>query len=124
MRFAKCFCAQLNFCEQVAKVRLQIAGVQAAAPGSIVYKGLFGTLFGMAKHEGLSSLYGGISPGLQRQCVFASIRIGLYEPVKEFYSDLFQTGNSNSSLMTVRIASAITTGTIGITAAQVDILPH
>lgn len=86
----------------------------------------------MAKHEGPRSLYGGISPGLQRQCLFASIRIGLYDPVKEFYTDLLHlekktgkngttTNGSAASTMFIRIASAITTGAIGISVAQVSL---
>lgn len=79
---------------QVAKVRLQIgAPVSMGSANSVVYQGLFGTLFGMVKHEGFKSLYGGIVPGLQRQCVFASIRIGLYEPVKDFYANQLNLGN-------------------------------
>lgn len=43
----------------------------------------------MIKNEGIKSLYGGIGPGLQRQCVYASIRIGFYDSLKEFYAKLF-----------------------------------
>ena len=83
----------------MAKVRLQISTSLAASNltntnNAIVYRGLFGTIFGMMRHEGFRSLYGGISPGLQRQCLFASIRIGLYEPVKDFYAKLLQLGMS------------------------------
>jgi solute carrier family 25 uncoupling protein 8/9 len=38
----------------------------------------------MVAEEGIKSLYKGLSAGLQRQMVFASLRIGLYEPVKRF----------------------------------------
>lgn len=56
------------------------------------YRGLFGTIFGLIRNEGVKSLYGGIVPGLQRQCVFASIRIGLYDKVKDFYSNQLNLG--------------------------------
>ena len=36
----------------------------------------------MMREEGVLSLYKGLNAGLQRQMVFASIRIGLYEPVR------------------------------------------
>lgn len=39
----------------------------------------------MVAEEGFSSLFKGLTAGLQRQMVFASLRIGLYEPVKQFY---------------------------------------
>ena len=115
----------------MAKVRLQISSAvakQITTSGVLAiqanglgpqYSGLFGTLLGMARNEGLKSLYGGIGPGLQRQCVFASIRVGLYEPVKEFYTNHMNLGDSTSSTMFIRIASGITTGAIGITCAQV-----
>ena len=117
--------------QKVAKVRLQISSSvakQLSTSGVIAlqasglgpqYSGLFGTLFGMARNEGLKSLYGGIVPGLQRQCVFASIRVGLYEPVKDFYTKNFNLGDGTTSIMFIRIASGITTGAIGITCAQV-----
>jgi solute carrier family 25 uncoupling protein 8/9 len=35
--------------------------------------------------EGVGSLFKGLTAGLQRQMVFASLRIGLYEPVKKLY---------------------------------------
>ncbi|KAI2805820.1 mitochondrial carrier [Blomia tropicalis] len=116
---AACTADIVSFPLDVAKVRLQISTSMATNSNGIVYRGLFGTIFGMIKHEGFTSLYGGISPGLQRQCLFASIRIGLYDPVKEFYTNLLHLDSqSSSSIMLVRIASAITTGAIGISVAQ------
>ena len=64
-----------------AKVRLQ---VQAGGAGS-KYNGMFHCIKTMAVEEGISSLYKGLNAGLQRQMVFASLRIGLYEPVKRLY---------------------------------------
>lgn len=43
----------------------------------------------MATTEGLASWYKGIAAGMQRQMAFASIRIGLYENVKNYYVNLF-----------------------------------
>lgn len=47
--------------------------------------------------------------------VFASLRIGLYEPVKRFY-----VGENYEGLIPIsyRIAAALTTGAIGITVAN------
>lgn len=86
---AACVADILTFPFDVAKVRLQIAQkstMQAAK------NGLFSTLINIAKTEGLKSWWNGIIPGLQRQCVFASIRIGMYDSTKEFYSDLIGAG--------------------------------
>lgn len=64
-----------------AKVRLQVQ----AGGASSQYNGMFHCIKTMALEEGVSSLYKGLNAGLQRQMVFASLRIGLYEPVKRFY---------------------------------------
>jgi len=63
---AACTADLVSFPLDVAKVRLQIASSVATSDGAIMYRGLFGTLFGLVKHEGVRSLYGGIGPGLQR----------------------------------------------------------
>lgn len=62
------------------------------------------------------SLYGGLSAGLQRQMCFASVRIGLYDTVKFFYTDLVDKKNNLSSIMNfgICIAAGITTGKINI----------
>lgn len=54
--------------------------------GSIRYRGVFGTISTMVRTEGPRSLYNGLVAGLQRQVCFASIRIGLYDNVKNFYT--------------------------------------
>jgi len=63
----------------------------------------------------MASLYKGLNAGLQRQMVFASLRIGLYEPVKQFYVGANHEGPI--SIM-YRIAAALTTGAFGITIAN------
>ena len=63
------------------------------------------------------ALYNGIVPGLQRQMAFSAIRIGGYETVKQKYTEM--TGaNTTFSILGVRIAAGITTGTLAILAAQ------
>lgn len=63
----------------------QIQGEKKAVPG-IRYRGVFGTISTMIRTEGPKSLYNGLVAGLQRQVCFASIRIGLYDNVKNFYT--------------------------------------
>ncbi|XP_054152899.1 dicarboxylate carrier SLC25A8-like isoform X2 [Oppia nitens] len=127
---AACMADIATFPLDVAKVRLQIQSssvskiasnvltLQANGLAAHQYSGLFGTLIGMARNEGIGALYGGIGPGLQRQCVFASLRIGLYEPVKDIYTRKLNLGENAASIMTIRIISGITTGAIAITVAQ------
>ena len=61
-----------------------------------MYQGVIGTLSMIKNAEGLSGWYGGLAAGLQRQMCFASIRIGLYDPMKQAYMNLL--GGTNDTL--------------------------
>lgn len=92
-----------------AKVRLQVQTNQGK------YRGMLHCIRTMAAEEGVLSLYKGLNAGLQRQMVFASLRIGLYEPVKQFY-----VGKDHQGPISVfyRIAAGLTTGAFGILVAN------
>ncbi len=92
-----------------AKVRLQVQSNQGK------YRGMLHCIKTMAAQEGILSLYKGLNAGLQRQLVFASLRIGLYQPVKQFY-----VGKDHVGPISVfyRILAALTTGAIGISIAN------
>lgn len=67
----------------------QIQGEARASAGkasSVTYRGVFGTISTIVRTEGPRSLYSGLVAGLQRQMSFASVRIGLYDSVKQFYT--------------------------------------
>ena len=129
---AACVADIMTFPFDVAKVRLQVLGETPAAvsvSGSSIaleataaspqFKGLFGTMFYLVRTEGVKSLYGGIGPGLQRQCLFASLRLGIYDNIKEIYTKTFSLDQEKYfSLMATRILSGITSGAIAITVAQ------
>lgn len=132
---AACVADLATFPFDVAKVRLQvmvevpIAAAVTSIEGSGIatltatagpqFKGLFGTMEYLARTEGPKSLYGGIGPGLQRQCIFASLRIGFYDSIKDFYSSLLPFDQANySTIMTTRILSGVTSGAMAITVAQ------
>ena len=93
-----------------AKVRLQLQ--DTAKP---TYRGLFHVLSSMVRDEGATVPWRGVSAGIQRQMAFAPIRIGLYEPVRNFY-----TGKDHVGPPTVlqKIAAGLTTSAIGITVAS------
>lgn len=61
-------------------------------------------------------MWGGIVPGLQRQVIFAGLRIGMYVPVRDMVTGPLPEG-VNPSLMQ-KIAAGIITGGIGITIAN------
>ncbi|XP_063112577.1 putative mitochondrial transporter UCP3 isoform X2 [Cavia porcellus] len=82
---AACVADLFTFPLDTAKVRLQIQGENLAAQ-RVQYRGVLGTILTMVRTEGLRSPYNGLVAGLHRQMSFASIRIGLYDSVKQFYT--------------------------------------
>ncbi|KAL6427334.1 hypothetical protein ACFW04_008715 [Cataglyphis niger] len=128
---AACIADLATFPLDTAKVRMQIAGagpalLLASAEGPVFavrasQPGLFQTIGNLVRFEGVRSLYGGLSAGLQRQMCFASIRLGLYDSVKSLYAGFFDAGNSRSCTsidIGVRIAAGITTGALAVLLAQ------
>jgi len=94
------------------KVRLQI---QASLPKGDVpkYKGMFHTFTTVMAEEGPQGLWKGLVPGLLRQCVFGTLRIGLYDHVKNFYHS-----EKTEIPLYKKILAGLTTGTIGISIAS------
>ncbi|XP_067389398.1 putative mitochondrial transporter UCP3 [Emydura macquarii macquarii] len=113
---AACIADLCTFPLDTAKVRLQIQGESTPTESmkTVQYKGVFGTITTMVKTEGPKSLYNGLVAGLQRQMSFASIRIGLYDSVKQFYTS---TGSENAGVLT-RLLAGCTTGAMAVTCAQ------
>ncbi|KAM8843535.1 mitochondrial brown fat uncoupling protein 1 [Synchiropus picturatus] len=112
---AACIADLVTFPLDTAKVRLQIQGEKAAveATKNIRYRGVFGTISTMIRTEGPRALYNGLVAGLQRQVCFASVRIGLYDNVRDFY-----TGGKESPGVLVRILAGCTTGAMAVSFAQ------
>ena len=97
-----------------AKVRLQI---QTTAPGETPrYSGIFGTMGKVAAEEGPFALWGGLAPGLQRQFVFAGLRIGLYVPIRDVITGPLAPGQNPTLLQ--KILAGMTTGALGISVAN------
>ena len=75
--------------------------------------------FRVVRHEGATALYGGITPGLQRQMAFSAIRIGLYDDVKMVYMNKCGVTNTHGlEMMGVRVMAGVTTATLAILLAQ------
>ncbi|XP_064414087.1 mitochondrial uncoupling protein 2 [Latimeria chalumnae] len=112
---AACVADLITFPLDTAKVRLQIQG-ESKVPvnaNSIKYKGVFGTITTMVRTEGPRSLYSGLVAGLQRQMSFASVRIGLYDSVKQFYTKGAEHAGIGS-----RLLAGCTTGAMAVAIAQ------
>ncbi|NXB73349.1 UCP3 protein, partial [Donacobius atricapilla] len=113
---AGCVADLCTFPLDTAKVRLQIQG-EVRIPrtvSSVEYRGVLGTLSTMVRTEGARSLYSGLAAGLQRQMSFASIRIGLYDSVKQLYTP---KGADNTGMAT-RLLAGCTTGAVAVACAQ------
>ncbi|XP_060707285.1 mitochondrial brown fat uncoupling protein 1 isoform X2 [Hemiscyllium ocellatum] len=115
---AACFADLITFPLDTSKVRLQIQGEatrssEVGVPKSIKYRGVWGTIGTIVRTEGPRSLYNGLIAGLQRQMIFASIRIGLYDSVKQLY-----TGQDGNTGMVVRLLAGCTTGALAVLVAQ------
>lgn len=74
---------------------------------------MFNVLTRIPREEGLAALWKGLSPGLLRQMVFASLRIGLYEPIRNIYHK-----GEGPPPFAAKVAAGLTTGSIGIMIAS------
>ncbi|KAL6203351.1 hypothetical protein ACLB2K_027051 [Fragaria x ananassa] len=103
--FAACFAEFCTIPLDTAKVRLQLQkkAVVGDAAGAPKYKGLLG------------ALWNGIIPGLQRQCIYGGLRIGLYDPVK-----LFLVGSAFVGEIPIyhKVLAALLTGALAIIVAN------
>lgn len=115
--FAACFAEFCTIPLDTAKVRLQLQRKSAAADGGTVpkYRGLLGTVVTIAREEGLSALWKGIVPGLQRQCIYGGLRIGLYDPVKTFFVGSAFIGDVP---LYYKVLAALITGALAIAVAN------
>ncbi|XP_044123980.1 mitochondrial brown fat uncoupling protein 1 isoform X1 [Neovison vison] len=110
---AACVADAITFPLDTVKVRLQIQGERQTSR-AIRYKGVLGTITTLAKTEGPVKLYSGLPAGLQRQISFASLRIGLYDTVQEFFS----TGKETTPSLGSKISAGLTTGGVAVFIGQ------
>lgn len=80
------------------------------------YVGLSGTIKTIAAEEGSFALFNGLTPGLQRQFVFAGIRIGMYIPIRNLIAGEMAPGQNPTLLQ--KILAAFASGTLGILVAN------
>jgi solute carrier family 25 uncoupling protein 8/9 len=112
--FSACVAESLTIPMDTAKVRLQL---QKTAEGEKPrYAGLFGTAKTIAAEEGVTALFGGLMPGLQRQVLFAGLRVGLYIPIRNMITGPLKEGEYPSLLQ--KIATAMISGTLAISVAN------
>lgn len=66
----------------------------------------------VAAEEGVLALWSGLGAGIQRQYVFASLRLGMFDPVKDYIS------NGKEATLGIRIATGLITGTVAMLIAS------
>ena len=76
----------LTNCYVIQRKQIQGESQNVGGGSGTKYRGVFGTIATMVRTEGPRSLYSGLVAGLQRQMSFASVRIGLYDSMKQFYT--------------------------------------
>jgi solute carrier family 25 uncoupling protein 8/9 len=97
---------------------MQLQGQKKAEVGpsfQAKYKGMIHCIKTIYAEEGPRALFKGLSAGLQRQCVFAGLRIGLYGPVRDFICRDLKPGEQPSLVQ--RICAGLITGAFGICVA-------
>jgi len=92
-------------------------GFTTATAAQPQYRGLVGTIATIIRQEGPRALYNGLAAGLQRQMVFASVRLGTYDSVKAMYQKLFNERRDSLQLIT-RISAGLTTGGLAVIIGQ------
>ncbi|XP_006887082.1 PREDICTED: mitochondrial brown fat uncoupling protein 1 [Elephantulus edwardii] len=108
-----CLADVATFPLDTAKVRLQIQG-ECPISSPIRYKGVLGTITTLAKTEGPMKLYSGLPAGIQRQISSASLRIGLYDTVQEYFTE----GKDVPASLGNRICAGLTTGGVAVFIGQ------
>ena len=90
-------------------MRLQIQGDSGA---NDKYKGMIHCLRTVVAEEGLLALWSGLGAGIQRQYVFASLRLGMYEPVRDWIA------GGRDPTLGQRILTGLVTGTVAMLIAS------
>lgn len=101
----------------VSAHELEALADQKSSKAPFQYRGLFGTITTIARQEGSRSLYNGLSAGLQRQMVFASVRLGMYDSVKTTYQKLLNEKPDGLHVFT-RVLAGLTTGAMAVIVGQ------
>ncbi|XP_054284363.1 mitochondrial uncoupling protein 4 isoform X2 [Macrosteles quadrilineatus] len=75
----------LTYPLDLTKTRLQIQGEKAANNGAsrAAYRGMLKTALGIAREEGTTNLWRGVTPAIYRHVVYSGIRIVAYERIRD-----------------------------------------
>eukprot|EP00388_Colpodella_angusta_P011482 GDKJ01029366.1.p1 GENE.GDKJ01029366.1~~GDKJ01029366.1.p1 ORF type:complete len:297 (-),score=49.79 GDKJ01029366.1:300-1190(-) len=106
--FSNCCAGFVTNPLDVVKVRLQADGAH--------YRGFFDCVKTIALSEGPIGFFRGVVPSLAREATYSTLRLGLYEPVRnhylEYYNDFRGTNETRPPMIVAMLAGA-TAGCIG-----------
>ena len=108
---ASCIAETCTIPFDTVKVKMMVQGEAQTKR----YSSFANCIYKVAKDEGLRSFFKGLSAGLQRQIIFAGIRIGYYPIVRD---KLTSEKNPLNIPLHTRMLAALITGTIGIIIAS------
>lgn len=113
---AACVAEVVTLPIDTCKVRLQLLR-KGGGGGSL---GMLDMFRKVVAEEGAAGLYKGMVPALQRQLVFASLRVGIYREISE---RLREPGQATLSLGR-KILAGLASGALGITCVCWPLLRH
>lgn len=98
----------------VVKIRLQLqgqGGVKAGAGGKT--HGLFAMFGYILKEEGLLAFWKGVVPSLLREITYSSLRLGLYEPIRNSLSSAEEREQGGQAALWKKLVAGATAGAVG-----------
>ncbi|KAG9285414.1 hypothetical protein G9A89_010889 [Geosiphon pyriformis] len=107
-------CASVTFTNpwELVKTRLQLQGelTRANTNAPKPYRNIFQAFFVIFRYEGLRGIQQGLGPAYVYQLVMNGARLGLYDPMRNY---LVQTFNTSNTSMPISIASGGAAGIVG-----------
>lgn len=89
----------------LAKVRLQTASKRGQSLGGMVYQ--------IIRNEGFFKIYSGLTASLLRQATYSTARFGVYEFLKESYTEKYQKTPTTAVLLPMSMVSGAIGGLVG-----------
>jgi hypothetical protein len=90
----------------ISKVRLQLQNKSGGIPK---YSGMLNTISTIVREEGFSSLWSGSKPAFVRQFFYSGLRMGMYEPIRNFFAG---SVHAKDSSFAVKVGSSCVSGAI------------
>ena len=90
----------------ISKIRMQMSGELGAKTHN--YRSILHSIWLIYSNEGISSLYKGLCASMIREIIYSSLRVGLYEPIKQIFGEI----DPSSTPFWKKLLSGATAGTV------------